>query len=241
MLDMGFLPEIRKILKHLPAKRQTLFFSATMPPPIVTLSAEMLHNPVTIAIERQVGAGRRHHAGGLSGVAGAEVGAAGGAAAARRHAAKRWSSRARSTARTGSRSIWSAQGINAERIHGNRSQAQRTAALAGFKSGTHPRARRDRHRGARHRRRGARARRELRRADGARGLHPPRRPHGARRGDRRRVHVRLAAGRGRPARHRAGDRQAAAARHRAGLRLHGAARSRSSRSRSPSASRRFAR
>ena len=53
MLDMGFLPEIRKILKHLPAKRQTLFFSATMPAPIVTLSAEMLRNPVTIAIERK--------------------------------------------------------------------------------------------------------------------------------------------------------------------------------------------
>ena len=31
MLDMGFLPEIKKILRHLPAKRQTLFFSATMP------------------------------------------------------------------------------------------------------------------------------------------------------------------------------------------------------------------
>ncbi len=33
MLDMGFLPDIRRILRHLPAKRQTLFFSATMPPP----------------------------------------------------------------------------------------------------------------------------------------------------------------------------------------------------------------
>jgi ATP-dependent RNA helicase RhlE len=35
MLDMGFLPDIRRVLKHLPAKRQTLFFSATMPAPIV--------------------------------------------------------------------------------------------------------------------------------------------------------------------------------------------------------------
>jgi ATP-dependent RNA helicase RhlE len=34
MLDMGFLPDIRRILRHLPTKRQTLFFSATMPPPI---------------------------------------------------------------------------------------------------------------------------------------------------------------------------------------------------------------
>ena len=38
MLDMGFLPDIRRILKHIPARRQTLFFSATMPPPIGALA-----------------------------------------------------------------------------------------------------------------------------------------------------------------------------------------------------------
>ncbi|HXH90103.1 MAG TPA: DEAD/DEAH box helicase [Thermoanaerobaculia bacterium] len=53
MLDMGFLPDIRRVLKHLPPKRQTLFFSATMPAAIVELSREMLKNPVTIAIERK--------------------------------------------------------------------------------------------------------------------------------------------------------------------------------------------
>ena len=37
MLDMGFLPDIRRVLKHVPAKRQTLFFSATLPPAIVQL------------------------------------------------------------------------------------------------------------------------------------------------------------------------------------------------------------
>src|SRR5205809_1681838 len=41
MLDMGFLPDIRRILRHVPARRQTLFFSATMPPPIAALTAEM--------------------------------------------------------------------------------------------------------------------------------------------------------------------------------------------------------
>jgi len=35
----GFLPDIRRVLKHIPTKRQTLFFSATMPPPIATLTA----------------------------------------------------------------------------------------------------------------------------------------------------------------------------------------------------------
>src|SRR6188768_3485724 len=48
MLDMGFLPEIRKILRYVPSKRQTLFFSATMPPPIRSLANDMLHNPVSI-------------------------------------------------------------------------------------------------------------------------------------------------------------------------------------------------
>src|SRR5512140_1307752 len=52
MLDMGFLPDIRRVLKHLPARRQTLFFSATMPQPIVELSREMLKNPAMISIER---------------------------------------------------------------------------------------------------------------------------------------------------------------------------------------------
>src|SRR5918999_5335481 len=53
MLDMGFLPDIRRILKHLPARRQTLFFSATMPPPIQTLAREMLREPATVNLERK--------------------------------------------------------------------------------------------------------------------------------------------------------------------------------------------
>ena len=53
MLDMGFLPDIRRVLRHIPAKRQTLFFSATMRRPIVELSREMLHNPVMINLERR--------------------------------------------------------------------------------------------------------------------------------------------------------------------------------------------
>src|ERR671918_619607 len=53
MLDMGFLPDIRRVLRHIPSKRQTLFFSATMPDPIVKLSQEMLHNPVMINLERK--------------------------------------------------------------------------------------------------------------------------------------------------------------------------------------------
>ena len=50
MFDMGFLPDIRKIIKRLPTKRQTLLFSATMPKDILRLANDVLHNPVKIQI-----------------------------------------------------------------------------------------------------------------------------------------------------------------------------------------------
>lgn len=136
MLDMGFLPEIRKILRHLPAKRQTLFFSATMPPAIATLTREMLHDPVTLNVERQ------------------SAPAVGITQAIYPVAQELKSSlllallergdmqEALVFTRTKHRANRLAEflvkrGIKAERIHGNRSQAQRTAALEGFKRGTH--------------------------------------------------------------------------------------------------------
>ncbi len=48
MFDMGFLPDIRKIIKHIPAKRQTLLFSATMPEDILRLTREVLKEPLTV-------------------------------------------------------------------------------------------------------------------------------------------------------------------------------------------------
>src|SRR4051812_14175584 len=53
MLDMGFLPDIQRVLRYVPKKRQTLFFSATMPDPIIKLTREMLHNPAAINLERK--------------------------------------------------------------------------------------------------------------------------------------------------------------------------------------------
>ena len=50
MCDMGFLPDIRRILKRVPVRRQTLFFAATMPEKIRSLSESILHNPVTVQI-----------------------------------------------------------------------------------------------------------------------------------------------------------------------------------------------
>ncbi|MDD2850836.1 MAG: DEAD/DEAH box helicase [Desulfuromonadaceae bacterium] len=50
MFDMGFLPDIRRILKQIPAKRQTLLFSATMPPDINKLAQDILSEPVTVQV-----------------------------------------------------------------------------------------------------------------------------------------------------------------------------------------------
>ncbi|MBI3767412.1 MAG: DEAD/DEAH box helicase [Deltaproteobacteria bacterium] len=50
MLDMGFLPDIRRILRALPTERQTMMFSATMPPEIRQLANDILRDPVTIMV-----------------------------------------------------------------------------------------------------------------------------------------------------------------------------------------------
>jgi superfamily II DNA/RNA helicase len=50
MLDMGFIPDIERIVKLVPFTRQTLFFSATMPPEIERLSKQFLQNPVTVSV-----------------------------------------------------------------------------------------------------------------------------------------------------------------------------------------------
>ena len=52
MLDMGFIPDIERICKLVPFTRQTLFFSATMPPEITRLADTFLHNPVRVAVAR---------------------------------------------------------------------------------------------------------------------------------------------------------------------------------------------
>ena len=50
MLDLGFLPDVRRIVAAIPKKRQTLFFSATMPPQIRALAETLLHDPVSVAV-----------------------------------------------------------------------------------------------------------------------------------------------------------------------------------------------
>jgi ATP-dependent RNA helicase RhlE len=134
MLDMGFLPDIRRVLRHIPTKRQTLFFSATMPQPIAVLAGEMLHNPEQIRLQRQsapaVGITQAVYP------VSQDLKAALFVALLERNILRE----ALVFTRTKHRANRLAEhlvraGINAARIHGNRSQAQRTEALAGFKSG----------------------------------------------------------------------------------------------------------
>ena len=132
MLDMGFLPDIRRILRHLPTKRQTLFFSATMPRPIAELAREMLRHPVAIDVERPStpATGITHavypvpqalKASLLVRLLGVDI-----------HDALVFT-RTKHRADRLARHLAQA-GVAVERIHGNRSQAQRTQALNGFKS-----------------------------------------------------------------------------------------------------------
>ena len=134
MLDMGFLPDIRRVLKHVPQKRQTLFFSATMPAPIVELSREMLKNPAMISIERKAAP-----ATGITQsvfpvaqelklllldtlLTRGEIRSAIVFTRTKHRANRVFEQLER-------------RGVQVARIHGNRSQLQRTEALAGFKTG----------------------------------------------------------------------------------------------------------
>ena len=136
MLDMGFLPDIRRILKGLPHKRQTLLFSATIPPAIAQLAREMMHDPVTISIERRSApaAGIRQAVypvrRDLKSDLLAELLARNLVADAivftrTKHRANRLAL------------FLEKRGVATGRIHGNRTQSQRTAALSGFKAGRH--------------------------------------------------------------------------------------------------------
>jgi ATP-dependent RNA helicase RhlE len=136
MLDMGFLPDIRRVLRHLPSRRQTFFFSATMPPPILALTREMLRDPAMIQLERKAAP--------AVGITQAvypvhqELKSALLLNLLNRGEMQDVLVFTRTKHRTNRLAEYLVRhGIKAERIHGNRSQTQRTEALAGFKSGKH--------------------------------------------------------------------------------------------------------
>ena len=134
MLDMGFLPDIRRVLAHIPKPKQTFFFSATMPAQIEALTREILTQPAKVALQsRAAPAEGVVHAlypvpTSLKGQLLVELLKSGSMDQAlvftrTKHRADRLAK------------LLNRQGVTADRIHGNRSQPQRTKALAGFKAG----------------------------------------------------------------------------------------------------------
>jgi len=134
MLDLGFIIPIRRIAAAVPAKRQTMFFSATMPREISGLADAMLKDPARVSVAPVattvdrveqfvifVEQSRKRHV--LTGLLGEQAGGRTLVFTRTKHGADRVVKHL------------SEDGISAEAIHGNKSQPQRERALAAFKSG----------------------------------------------------------------------------------------------------------
>ncbi len=135
MLDMGFLPDIKRILKHVPAKRQTMLFSATFPKEIERLAGQTTRNPKKIAI----GLTRPAHT------------VAHTLYPVPQHLKRKLLTKLLKQTDTKSVLIFTRTKHRAKKLaqqiertgqkvtslHGNRSQNQRTSALRGFKQGTY--------------------------------------------------------------------------------------------------------
>jgi ATP-dependent RNA helicase RhlE len=134
MLDMGFLPDVRRILRHIPEPEQSFFFSATMPPEIEKLTREILDRPAKVALQRKAapaaGVTQAAYPVPVARKSSLLMALLQGGGMNEALVFTRTKHRANQLAK-----LLNAKGISAERIHGNRSQAQRTKALAGFKRG----------------------------------------------------------------------------------------------------------
>ncbi len=135
MLDMGFIHDVKRILEWLPRKKQTLFFSATMPRELTGLVNSLLHNPVRVAVDpisspverieqRLYYVDRGNKTALLADLLREEQVAAALVFTRTKHGANKVAQDLKK------------RGINAEAIHGNKSQTARQNALNGFKEGT---------------------------------------------------------------------------------------------------------
>ncbi len=134
MLDIGFMPAIRRILKLLPKKRQTLLFSATMPKEIKALSQDHLQNPIEVSVATVAKTADKIAQSVMHLPPEGKVNAM--TKLAKTHPGKRIIVFART--KRGADKIARklvAEGIGAEAIHGNKSQNQRVRTLASFKNG----------------------------------------------------------------------------------------------------------
>ena len=135
MLDMGFIHDIRKIVAKLPAQRQTLMFSATMPSAIAELAGQMLRDPAKVAVAPVATDGRNAS----SSASSASIAPPSSAIlidVLRQETIDRALvfTRTKHGADKVVRSLVRA-GIAAEAIHGNKSQGQRERVLAAFRKG----------------------------------------------------------------------------------------------------------
>jgi ATP-dependent RNA helicase RhlE len=134
MLDMGFIHDIRKIVAKLPARRQTLFFSATMPGAIAELASQMLRDPAKVAVTPVSSTGDRVEQRVI------RVDRAAKPAVLAKVLQQEQVERVLVFTRTkhGADKVvrgLAKAGIAASAIHGNKSQNQRTRALMAFRSG----------------------------------------------------------------------------------------------------------
>ncbi|MGD0587736.1 MAG: DEAD/DEAH box helicase [Thermoplasmata archaeon] len=134
MLDMGFLPDVRRILQRLPRDRQTMLFSATMPPEIVKLSREFLREPRMVQVEERTVAavGVTHLA--LPVPSHLKTDLLTELLRDEMMTSVLVFARTKHRADNLVRQLLQ-RGINVAVIHGNRSQSQRIRALEGFRTG----------------------------------------------------------------------------------------------------------
>lgn len=134
MLDMGFLPVVRRLLKMIPAQRQTLFFSATIPAEIAKLTGEMLKDPIRVELQVKSapaeGITQTIYTVNQLSKSDLLLELLKDNAIYSAIAFTRTKARANRLA-----ALLERNNVAAERIHGDRSQAQRTRALADFKRG----------------------------------------------------------------------------------------------------------
>jgi len=137
MLDIGFMPAIRRILRLLPKKRQTLLFSATMPKEIKALSADHLSDPIEVSVAPVAATADRIDQTVMHMQSGDKVSAI--AKLVRTHPGKRIIvfTRTKRGADKVAKKL-NVEGLGAGAIHGNKSQGQRQRALATFRDGSNP-------------------------------------------------------------------------------------------------------
>ena len=134
MLDMGFIRDVRKIVAACRSKRQTLLFSATMPPDIAKLADDVLHQPERIDVSPQDRHRRAHRAARLLRRRQGQADAARPSCSPIPRLTACSSSPAPSTAPTGCAEQLKQAGIRGDAIHGNKSQNARERALDGFRA-----------------------------------------------------------------------------------------------------------